>query len=63
MPRGTKVFTGLEGLITPDQLRRIRRTASNEAFIREQKRGGVQGAAETAGRLLGEVFALSLIHI
>lgn len=61
MPRGTKVFTGLEGLITPDQLRRIRRTASNEAFIREQKRGGVQGAAETAGRLLGEVFARNIL--
>ena len=60
MSQGTKVFTGLEGLITPEVLAARRQQARGKTIERENKLPGTQRAGAVAGRLIGDIIARRL---
>ena len=60
MSQGTKVFTGLEGLITVKDLEARRRQAQGERFDDLKGLPGQEKAAATAGLLIGDIIARRL---
>jgi len=60
MSQGTKVFTGLEGLITVKDLDARRRQAQGKRFDDLKNLPGQEKAAATAGLLIGDIIARRL---
>ena len=60
MSQGTKVFTGLEGLITVKDLEARRRQAQGKRFDDLKNLPGQEKVAATAGLLIGDIIARRL---